>query len=34
MKKGLILFAVLLALIGCNSHKKTETGEDGKATRL
>lgn len=33
MKKGLILFAVLLALIGCNSHKKTETGEDMKTQK-
>lgn len=33
MKKGLILFAVLLTLIGCNSHKKTETGEDMKTQK-
>lgn len=33
MKKGLTLFAALLALIGCTSQKKSETGNETKAPK-
>lgn len=33
MKKGLTLFAALLALIGCNSQKKAETEVETKTPK-